>query len=436
MSPAISRPLGRCGLLLALVLLLLPLAGPTWGETPQPPTITTGLAFTITDPRVTESSGLARDTDNNVFWTVNDSGDEGIVYAIGPDGRTRGTVRYNADPVDVEALAYVDRRLYIADIGDNARQRETIRLYVIDYPVPGRDRGNSFYTYELRYPDGPHDAEAVLLDEDGQLQVITKARNGAIYRAPNPLTTGAVNELVRVADAPAWATGATVLPSGNYAVRTYLTLEVLDRQEYTTVARSTLPFQPQGESLTLSMSDGVLLIGSEGVASRVLRVPVPTAVESDATGAQSPPPSPDPTPVPETATSTEGVNRSGTLLALALATAVALAAGAVVFLRDRAPESVEDVVPRRQQTFSPAPDHETSEPENADAETSAAGESGNPQPTSRAPWSPEIDQPTVQQPRQPAADRPWAAPPRGQHRWDQGSGGSRPDDDPTTIRKL
>lgn len=346
--PDTRRP-GRWALSVAVITGLL-LAFALSGRAAAEPTVTAALAFTIGDPRITESSGLARDTDNTVFWTANDSGDTGVVYAIGPDGRTRGTVEYSTDPLDVEALAYADGRLYIADIGDNERNRESVQIYVIDSPVPGVDRGSDFTTYEFAYPDGPHDAEAIAVDDNGQLWIITKEARGGIYRAPRTLSRNSVNQLARVADAPAYVTDATMLPNGQLAVRTYLSVEVIETQLYAPVARSPLPFQRQGESITVSLAGNALLIGTEGPSSPVMRVPIPTQLAAVPTARATPPESPTPTatPTPEAEPGAAAPNRTGTLVALGLALLLSIGAGLVVFLRDRhAPPPPPREGPRR-----------------------------------------------------------------------------------------
>ena len=58
------------------------------------------VAFTIKDPRITESSGLARDVAGGLYWTVNDSGADGVVYGLAPNGRVRGPFQYRAVPRD------------------------------------------------------------------------------------------------------------------------------------------------------------------------------------------------------------------------------------------------------------------------------------------------------------------------------------------------
>lgn len=329
------RVRARLGVLVAAPLLAY--AAVTGGPAHAEP-VTSGVAFTIGDPRIAESSGLAADTDNNVFWTVNDSGDRGIVYAIGPEGRTRGTVEFAATPLDVEAVAYANGRLYVADIGDNTRSRESVTIYAIPSPTPGQDVGENYTAYQFVYPDGPRDAEAVLVDDAGRIRIVSKEAEGGIYLAPRQLSTSAPNRLERVADAKAFVTDGTVLPDGRFAVRTYVAVEILDRDLYSPVARATLPFQLQGESLTVSLSGTALLVGSEGQQSAVLRVPIPADLAVVPDAAETPPPSPDPTPepTPEAAPGVgAGINRTGTLIAIGMALLLSVAAGAIVFLRDR-----------------------------------------------------------------------------------------------------
>jgi hypothetical protein len=80
-------------------------------------------AFTITDPRITEASGLAASRQHpGVYWTHNDSSDGPYVYAV--DSATGKTVARVAmrgiDPRDVEAVSLgPDGDLYVGDIGDN-----------------------------------------------------------------------------------------------------------------------------------------------------------------------------------------------------------------------------------------------------------------------------------------------------------------------------
>jgi hypothetical protein len=286
------------------------------------------VAFTINDARITESSGLATDPGGNLYWTVNDSGDRGVAYGIGLDGTVQGTLNFRAQPQDVEAVALSGDRLYVADIGDNSSQRSFVRVY---YFLNPRANGLTvtYHAYDLRYPDGPHNAETLLVDESGQLIIVTKGRKAAIYEAPANPKRQSVNELEKVGSAPSNVTDGIFLPGGErIALLTYSSVEVIDANNYQVVASAPIPEQPQAESLTLSLDQRTLLVGSEGKKSKVYSVPVPT----DASPTPTPGDGSDAeTDVPENQANSWQSQR-GTLLALGLAGFVALVAGTVVAL--------------------------------------------------------------------------------------------------------
>jgi hypothetical protein len=292
------------------------------------------VAFRINDSRITESSGLARDSEANAYWTVNDSGDEGIAYRLSTNGEVTGTLEFRASPVDVEAVAMHDRRLYIADIGDNGADRDRITVYYFN-DVEATDQSVSYRSWEFRYPDGPHDAETLLVNEEGRLFIVTKDAPGAVYAAPVSPKRTAVNELERVGEAPAAVTDGTFLPGGKRIalLTVFGQIEVLDASSYQKVAEVAAPAQDQPESLTVSLTGKSLLVGSEGKESVVYAVPVPTD-GSSATPTATPSEDGD-QPAPEEeaeAGSNAGESRARTLLALGLAGLVAVAAGGVVAL--------------------------------------------------------------------------------------------------------
>ena len=317
---ALMRAASRLGLLLlaAVLLAIVPTAAGAEDT----------VAFTIKDARITESSGLAVDPAGNLYWTVNDSGDRGVAYGIGLDGTVQGTLNFRAQPRDVEAVAVPEDRLYVADIGDNSDRRRLVRVYVFTNP-----RANgltvTYHAYDFRYPDGPQNAETLLVNDSGRLFMVTKERKAAIYEAPAKLDRQGVNDLKEVGSAPSSVTDGTFLPGGDrIALLTYRSVEVIDATSYEIVASAPIPDQPQAESLTLSLDGKSLLVGSEGKKSKVYSMAVP----SEAT----------PTPTPSTDTSAEtdvpedeatfGQGQQGALLAIGLAAFVALVAGMVVAL--------------------------------------------------------------------------------------------------------
>jgi hypothetical protein len=190
------------------------------------------VAFRIKDARITESSGLAVDRAGNLYWTINDSGDRGVAYGIGLDGKVQGTLNFRAQPVDVEAIAVQEDRLYVADIGDNSAQRSSVRVFYFSNP-----RANgltvSYHAYDFRYPDGPHNAETLLVNDSGRLFIVTKGEKGAVYAAPRKPDRHGVNKLKKVGSAPTDVTDGTFLPGGDrIALLTYTSIEVLDASSY------------------------------------------------------------------------------------------------------------------------------------------------------------------------------------------------------------
>jgi len=253
----------------------------------------------LQDPALLESSGLAVSAvHDDVLWTHAD-GPVAEVRAVDASGETVAVVTLaDIDPFDPEALAPGSAAdgspaLFLGDIGDNRLVRPDVSVFRFDEPDTLQDQTVPATWYRFTYPDGPHDAEALLVDpRSGRLLVATKGFSDAgLYRAPSDLVTAdeGTNRLVRVAGVPALVTDGAYLPDGRFALRTYSTLHLYDRPGQQ-VAVDQLPGQPQGESLAV---DGDrLLVGSEGERSAVYAVEVPrpdTAVDEAPTTADRSP---------------------------------------------------------------------------------------------------------------------------------------------------
>lgn len=330
------------GRVLVSALILLPLSAGLWAAAPRSATAEDKVAFAISDERIEESSGLATDFDNERYWTVNDSGDEGRAFALDQDGEVEGTLSYQGEPKDVEAVAFHDGRLYVADIGDNDAEREFVTVYYFDDAEPGSD-SRQYRSYDFEYPDGPRDAEAFFVDDDGRLYIVSKEGDGGIYAAPEEPSRQGVNELERVADAPDFVTDAVALPeSQGFALRTYVSVEIFDTEDFKVIGREPLPFQRQGESITVALDGENLLAGSEGKNSEVLQVAIPDEVKKASKGSSTPPkkeskapksssgaPASEPS---ESEAPTAQPSRVGTMFSLGAAAVVALIAGLVVAL--------------------------------------------------------------------------------------------------------
>ncbi|WP_182379164.1 WD40 repeat domain-containing protein [Nocardioides sp. WS12] len=258
------------------------------------------VVFSYTDPDIVESSGLvARD---DLVVTVNDSGDSNRIFTVDPTtGDTVGVTRWQGDARDIEALAPAGNgEVYVGDIGDNEAKRGEIEIARVPF-----GRGNQAVdaaTYDLVYPDGPHDAESLLVHpKTGQVFVVAKEFIGRLYAAPEDLKETGRNELTAVDEVLGIATDGAFFPDGEHLVlRNYGQAAVYTWPDLDRVAMVDLPSQQQGEGIAVSES-GEVLIGSEGAHSEVLRVEVPIDEPTDESPAPTPTPDSSSEAVPVTA---------------------------------------------------------------------------------------------------------------------------------------
>jgi hypothetical protein len=211
--------------------------------------------------------------DRGVLWTHNDSGDRPRVFALRPDGTLLGNVTVSgAQAIDWEDIARRGDRLYLGDIGDNDRERDGIVVYRVPVPPPGASATATAQALRLRYPDGPHDAETLLVDpRTGALAIVTKEVTGesGVYVTGRP-SASTVTTLRHAATLHlglgGLATGGGVSADGRViAVRTYTGFVAWPRRPGDTLARAMrrtpcagharLGREGQGESLALT-ADG------------------------------------------------------------------------------------------------------------------------------------------------------------------------------------
>jgi hypothetical protein len=229
------------------------------------------------DGQVTESSGLV-DLGDRVL-TVNDSGDDAVVYVVDPrTGDTVGRTTYAEEVTDVEAVTTgPDGHVWVGDIGDNARSRTAVTLHRIEPPREG-DRRVESTTYDLVYRGGARDAEALLVSPRGRVHVVSKGfLGGQVWQAPSRLRQDKPNVLTPIGDADGLVTDGAWSADGRHVVlRTYDDAVVYDvtDEPWRRVGSVRLPHQKQGEGLALR-PDGTLLISSEGTRKPVLQVSLP-----------------------------------------------------------------------------------------------------------------------------------------------------------------
>ena len=296
------------------------------------------VAVRLQDPRIQESSGLAGSRRHpEVLWTHNDSGDGPRLYAVGADGRTLATLTLaGVQARDWEAMAAGrdDRgrpALFVGDIGDNLDAWPEVAVYRVTEPARLGDATVASARYRLRYADGPRNAEALLVDpRSNRLYVATKEPDGGgLYRAPARLRTDQVNVLHRVAPVPPLVTDGAFAPDGrSFVLRDYQSAYVYTARGRR-VGELPLPPQYQGESLTVAADGRSVLVGSEGLASEVWRVPLPASVLARVTPTTRPPPGSAAAPAPDPVAGTGSGWGNALLLAAAAALVLVLAVAVV-----------------------------------------------------------------------------------------------------------
>lgn len=138
-----------------------------------------------------EASGItAATTAPGAYLLIDDGTGTGAVAAVGSDGRSIASIAIDSLSADnAEAISagpcgatplpagqQAERCLYIGDIGDNSKRREDIAVIRFTEPDLAAPPTKPVLADEWHYtyPDGAQNAEAMLVDSDGSLIVVTK----------------------------------------------------------------------------------------------------------------------------------------------------------------------------------------------------------------------------------------------------------------------
>ncbi|UCG85908.1 MAG: hypothetical protein JSW71_18675 [Gemmatimonadota bacterium] len=254
-------------------------------------------------PVLGESSGVAVSRVNDgVLWTHNDSDNDAVLYAIDITGELLGTVALEVATVrdweDVSLGPCVEDRsahcLYVADTGDNMRQRSVYSIYIIVEPLVSSkidvdsSTQASVQRVDFRYPDAPHDAEGLAVAPEGDIYIVTKGWDGtarlfvitreAVERAiqSSVTVTAAVEEdrSIETGGAlPMLITGAAFSPSGKTMVaRSYVGFYFFDRDDAGKLQPREQTCQlgyrePQGEGIDF-LDEATLVLTSESLHGR------------------------------------------------------------------------------------------------------------------------------------------------------------------------
>lgn len=257
---------------------------------------------TLANPLLVESSGIVAGRANpGLFWSHNDSGDQPRLYAVGPAGEDRGTYQIlgvvNKDWEDISAarINEVDY-LILADTGDNDQTKTAHWLYFVAEPKiqatanpPQRPIAlRPALVLSFRYPDQPHNCEAVAYDPSSHsILLATKTIFGSasIFRIPVPTDFSQVAAVAPELIARIWVNAVTAMdisPDG----RRLLLGTYGPAYEYTRADNETwlsalarpprklsMPRRPQGEGLCYGPDGRSIHLTSEGKSSAFWLVP-------------------------------------------------------------------------------------------------------------------------------------------------------------------
>ncbi len=262
----------------------------------------------LKDPAIKESSGLvASRSTPGLCWTHNDSGDGPFIYGLDSRGRRKGVWRVAGasarDWEDIAAGPGPQRNqnyLYLGDIGDNSEKRSEIVVYRVPEPtITAADATStkskprvtqSAEAIRLRYPDGKHDAETLMVHPvTGSLFIVTKAvfSNPSVYEAAGPVSSDKPVTLNRVAglDVPSLfgglITGGDISPDGRrVALCDYMQgyeIVLPEGAAFNTIWNQPLKAielgqRKQGEAIAYRLDGIALLTTSEGKASPLIQV--------------------------------------------------------------------------------------------------------------------------------------------------------------------
>lgn len=147
------------------------------------------IRFTRDQPRVkvegravNEASGVAVSLLNEShLWAINDSGGTTELHRFDTLGKDLGSVSiHGVRNIDWEDMASFrldgDPYLLVADIGDNAGNRQDLVIYVVPEPTAVDKSVKPSWTIRFQFEDGAQDCESVAVDEKAEKIILISKR--------------------------------------------------------------------------------------------------------------------------------------------------------------------------------------------------------------------------------------------------------------------
>jgi len=229
----------------------------------------TPMAVPVIPGMVDEASGITDSKRNPGFlWINQDSGNPPELFLMSYQGMVLKRVHVkdvlNRDWEDiatgtgpVPGINY----MYIAETGDNDEVYADYMIYRFPEPAASTDTIHTIDKIRFEYPDGPHDVEAILVDNiTRDILLITKQDSLAkIFTLTYPQSTTSVNTAVLAGEMKAGGFAAASLsPNGNeILLKNYTNIYYWERQPGESLAQALTKsplslgyeLEPQGEAI-------------------------------------------------------------------------------------------------------------------------------------------------------------------------------------------
>ena len=224
----------------------------------------------LKNKKIDEASGIAFSRNHlGIIYTHNDSGGEPIVYLIDTLGKSKGSIRLNGvrnrDWEDIAVGPGPDPKLnyiYVGEIGDNDSRYSNIKIFRFPEPKSLKEEMEvEPEVLKLTYPDGPKDAETLMVDPISKDIFILSKRDSVniLYKAPQSAFSKKSYELERIMELPfTMAVAGDISADGKQIlIKNYFTVFYWERKAGETVPEALqrtpriLPYkpEPQGEAI-------------------------------------------------------------------------------------------------------------------------------------------------------------------------------------------
>lgn len=228
---------------------------------------------------INEVSGITDSKANTgKFWAQEDSGNPPQLFLIQHDGKVvKKITLMGITNRDWEDLALIKDTIYLAETGDNHQLYNEYAIHLFAEPKQEMDTVKNIKTVKFRYPDGSHDAEALLVDPSTKdIFIITKRDvPSRIYKISAPYTnTVSTATFVDTLPFSSVVSAAISYDEKEIIIKTYSQLYHYTKNSTESIPQAiekgstTVPYEiePQGEAVTFKLDhSGYLTLSEKGL---------------------------------------------------------------------------------------------------------------------------------------------------------------------------